>query len=178
VIRKVTKPGPEGLARAADCGHFVEIMACPSGCLNGGGQIPEPKMAPPPASGDQDAATSADGSAVATSKPSAAAQSRDGRKRRLGAMQGLLHDAPGVAVVRPEDHPLVLPLYRRIAALSAADSTASKERAATPSQPEALASLDRLVGGAAARRWLGAEWRSLKVDDSGKAIVGASSLKW
>lgn len=26
--------------------HFVEVMACPSGCLNGGGQIPAPKETP------------------------------------------------------------------------------------------------------------------------------------
>jgi len=173
VIRRVTKPGPEGLARAAECGHFVEIMACPSGCLNGGGQVPEPKVAALSTGIASNGYAAANGGAAPPGK-SAAAQSRDERKRRLGEMHTLLHDAAGVAVVPPEEHPLVLPLYRRIAALAAPARTAPRGRAAGP---EALA-LKSLVGGSATRRWLTAEWRSLKVDESGKEIIGASTLKW
>eukprot|EP00913_Durusdinium_trenchii_P032079 g30041.t1 len=42
VIRRVAKlNGTNGSFK--DVGHFVEIMACPGGCLNGGGQIPDAK---------------------------------------------------------------------------------------------------------------------------------------
>merc|ERR1712217_335071 len=40
VIKRITK---KGTRPSQECGHFVEIMACPGGCLNGGGQVPAPK---------------------------------------------------------------------------------------------------------------------------------------
>ena len=41
VVRKC-KAGARGGAGSGDGYDFVEIMACPSGCLNGGGQLPPP----------------------------------------------------------------------------------------------------------------------------------------
>mmetsp|Transcript_52335 Transcript_52335/g.124936 ORF Transcript_52335/g.124936 Transcript_52335/m.124936 type:complete len:575 (+) Transcript_52335:71-1795(+) len=87
VIKKVTKQGRNPIT---ECGHFVEIMACPGGCLNGGGQIPAPKV-------------------EGAQKLSQAAQ-----RSRLTELDSLLHSGTGVAVVPPSEHPLVLPIYRHI----------------------------------------------------------------
>mmetsp|Transcript_48208 Transcript_48208/g.90292 ORF Transcript_48208/g.90292 Transcript_48208/m.90292 type:complete len:592 (-) Transcript_48208:51-1826(-) len=142
VMRRLTK---SGTSPQNECGHFVEIMACPGGCLNGGGQIPAPK------------------------KPGAGTQS--GRKDRLNALEALHHSGHGVAVVPPAEHPLMLPLYRYIS--SRAVASASTETLEAKRLP-----LKELIGGVAARSWLSAQWKSLKVDDEGKAVVGASVLKW
>lgn len=142
VIRRLTKGG----AQQSECGHFVEIMACPGGCLNGGGMIAEPKKV--------------------------GASSQADRKERLNALETLLHKGQGVATVPPRDHPLMLPLYRYVASRATA-SVSARTEGCSKRQP-----LDELVGGAAVRSWLSAQWKSLKVDDDGNAIVGTSALKW
>lgn len=125
---------------ADDAWHFVEIMACPGGCLNGAGTILPPKT---------------DGARV------------QDRRERLDALEALLHHADGTTVVPPAEHPLVLPLYRYIVAKAASTGGGDLE------QP-----LAQLVGTAPVRSWLSADWRSLKVDSEGKAVIGTSSLKW
>lgn len=145
VIRRITRAGVDP---AKECGHFVEIMACPGGCLNGGGQIPLPKT------GGGGTARKAD------------------RDQRLSEMDSLLHQGEGTAFVAPSKHPLVLPLYRFMAA-RAAGSGAGAGAAALAEAP-----LDGLVGNAEVQRWLAADWRSLKVDSEGKAVVSSSVLKW
>lgn len=142
VMRRLTK---SSTSPQKDCGHFVEIMACPGGCLNGGGQIPAPK------------------------KPGAGTQA--GRKERLNNLEAIHHSGHGVVVVPPAEHPLMLPLYRYVASRAAA--SASRQTSEGKEQP-----LDELVGGVAARSWLSAQWKSLKVDDEGKTVVGTSALKW
>eukprot|EP00927_Polykrikos_kofoidii_P061577 TRINITY_DN56406_c0_g1_i1.p1 TRINITY_DN56406_c0_g1~~TRINITY_DN56406_c0_g1_i1.p1 ORF type:complete len:687 (+),score=121.56 TRINITY_DN56406_c0_g1_i1:33-2093(+) len=141
------------------CGHFIEILACPGGCLNGGGQIPVGTVPSP----TQDSVVGSD--AVAPKHSSAGS-----RRERLRPLEAALrgHDDVGnseTAIVAPCEHPGILKLYRHIAARG--DSNASND------EP-----LDQLVGGEAVRRWLAADWRSLKVDVEGKPIVGASALKW
>lgn len=86
IIRRLTKPGADP---GKECGDFVEIMACPGGCLNGSGL-------------------------VAPEKPNGAALSRSERREHVGMLENLLHSGEGVAVVSPIDHPLMLPLYQYI----------------------------------------------------------------
>jgi iron only hydrogenase large subunit-like protein len=142
VIRRLTK---EGTDPSKELGDFVEIMACPGGCLNGAG-LP----APPKAVG-----------AVPTPRE---------KRERLENLESLLHSGEGVAVVPPLEHPLMPRLYRYIA--SRAEQT--KPSADKMHQLE----LSELVGGVAVRGFLGAEWRSLKVDEEGKEVVSTSVLKW
>eukprot|EP00929_Paragymnodinium_shiwhaense_P108442 TRINITY_DN74766_c0_g1_i1.p1 TRINITY_DN74766_c0_g1~~TRINITY_DN74766_c0_g1_i1.p1 ORF type:complete len:620 (+),score=111.23 TRINITY_DN74766_c0_g1_i1:84-1943(+) len=105
VVRKLTKADASGVSKAAavngksvepPCGHFVEVMACPGGCLNGGGQIPIPKK------------ENRDG-----------AQAQADREERLAAMDALLRRGEGIAFLKPAEHPDVLPLYRYMTAASA-----------------------------------------------------------
>lgn len=147
VIRRVAKVSPNGAG--AECGHFIEIMACPGGCLNGAGQIHAPKA------GHQGARISS--------------------RAHLEEMEALLHSAPGTAVVRPEQHPLMLPIYRRIVCSvpTGAVPQVSAGAAAASDQP-----LQVMVGSAAVRKWFSADWRSVKVDAAGKQVVGTSALKW
>jgi iron only hydrogenase large subunit-like protein len=86
IIRRLTKPGADP---GKECGDFVEIMACPGGCLNGSGL-------------------------VAPEKPNGAPLSRSERREHVGMLENLLHSGEGVAVVSPIDHPLMLPLYQYI----------------------------------------------------------------
>lgn len=133
IIRRITK----GRSQAGkDCGDFVEIMACPGGCLNGGGQIPSGK------------------------RPGVASD----RNEHLGKLEALIHDSD-TAVVAPAAHPLIPALYNYIACQSDVKS-------------EVSSSWDRLIGSDLVRRWLSAEWRSLKVDSEGKEVVGTSAFKW
>ena len=67
------------MAKSSDVGHFVEIMACPGGCLNGGGQI---------------------------ASEQSAQKSQAARRERLQALEEVLLTAEHVA---PARHPLVLP---------------------------------------------------------------------
>eukprot|EP00930_Biecheleria_cincta_P024264 TRINITY_DN17379_c0_g1_i5.p1 TRINITY_DN17379_c0_g1~~TRINITY_DN17379_c0_g1_i5.p1 ORF type:complete len:130 (-),score=30.23 TRINITY_DN17379_c0_g1_i5:58-447(-) len=129
-------------------------MACPGGCLNGGGQIPEAK---------------AQGSAESTGEAAgAAAGQQAARRRRLANLEDLLVAGEGTAVVAPAEHPLVLPLYRYVASRAEGGAAQGAEGA----------SLESLVGSKPVRSWLGAEWRSLKVDEQGQAVLGSSALKW
>ncbi|CAE7315164.1 Ciao3 [Symbiodinium sp. CCMP2456] len=92
VIRRITK-GSSGDGK--DIGHFVEIMACPGGCLNGGGQIaPEKKPV------EEDPDTKASSQVV--------------RRQRLQNLEQTLAEGDGTAYVHPSEHPLVLPIYRYI----------------------------------------------------------------
>lgn len=142
IIRRMTKPGSKP---RKECGDFVEIMACPGGCLNGAGQVTPPKK---------------DG----------AAPTQSNRRERLEALEDLLCNGEGVAVVPPIEHPLVPALYSYIA---------SRAPSATPHNGTADSKqLDKLIGGSAVRSFLEASWRSLKVDSEGNAIVGTSALKW
>jgi len=154
VIRRVSKAGANSTAACdSSVGHFVEIMACPGGCLNGGGQIPEAK--------DQ-------GSAASTGEAAGVADGQQAaRRRRLASLEELLVAGEGTVVVAPAEHPLVLPLYRYVA---------SRAEGAAPGAEGA--SLESLVGSKPARSWLGAEWRSLKVDEQGQAVLVSSALKW
>merc|ERR1719265_3137553 len=63
-------------------------MACPGGCLNGGGQIP----------------------LIKDGRKSATDQSE--RKHHLEDLEASLHNGEGIAVVGPMDHPDVEELYR------------------------------------------------------------------
>lgn len=153
VIRKVVKASSEGVGQ--ECGHFIEIMACPGGCVNGGGQALAPKLVPPPP-----------GSAPDVVKAHADV-TRDERRRRLDELEASLRSGGGVAVVTPADHPLVLPIYREIQRLAAVHSDSSGQ-----------AELSSLIGGTAVRSFLGAQWRSLKVGADGKLVVGTSALRW
>jgi len=148
VIRRITKPGAEP---SRECGHFVEIMACPGGCLNGGGQIPAPKK-------------------------EGTGRAHLDRRRRLEELEAILSNGDGTAVLPPAEHPLVLPLYRYVA--SRAGDRGDAERGCRLAALGAREPLGRLVGSAAVRSWLSAEWRSLKVDSEGKPVVGTSALKW
>jgi len=144
IIRRITKSSSRQIP---ECGHFVEIMACPGGCLNGGGQIPLQK---------------ADGTTP----------DRADRQTHLRRLEGLLHACDAnTSYVRPVEHPLVLQLYRYMAAAGSATT-------GMPNQAVVAPSLDSLVGTEAARHWLLAEWRSLKVDAEGKPITGTAALKW
>jgi len=136
VIRRVAKVNGD----FKDVGHFVEIMACPGGCLNGGGQIPEPKKEDQPENKSQAA-----------------------RRQRLQNLEELLvGSSSGTSYVPPAEHPLVLPIYRYIAAQVSAKQT----------------SLEGLMGSDEIRSWLSAEWKSLKVDSDGKDVMTSSVLKW
>jgi len=136
VIRRVAKVNGD----LKDVGHFVEIMACPGGCLNGGGQIPEPKKEDQPENKSQAA-----------------------RRQRLQNLEELLvGSSSGTSYVPPAEHPLVLPIYRYIAAQVSAKQT----------------SLEGLMGSDEIRNWLSAEWKSLKVDSDGKDVMTSSVLKW
>jgi iron only hydrogenase large subunit-like protein len=140
VIKRVTKVGGNPVR---DVGHFVEILACPGGCLNGGGQM--------------SLATSSD---------------RQERKERLQMLEKTSKDAGSTTLVRPDEHPSVARLYAYMQDNGAKDlpksSTPIGERSADADNADA----------AAVRRWLAAEWRSLKVGEDGKEIVTASVLKW
>jgi len=140
IIKRITRSSDAGLAHAAGRERldFVEIMACPGGCLNGGGQVPPPKGATP------------------TEK-----------SVRMEVLEGLMHDGKSTVVVPPSEHPLVLPLYRFIASNARESASCGVDQ-----------SLKSLIGGDAARSWLQAEWRSLKVDAEGNQVMGASVLKW
>jgi len=95
VIRRVAKAD----GNLKDTGHFVEIMACPGGCLNGGGQIPEPKKEDQPENKSQAA-----------------------RRQRLQNLEELLIGSnSGTTYVPPAEHPLVLPIYRYIVAQVSAE---------------------------------------------------------
>jgi len=138
VIRKVSKAGgSEGRES-----HFVEIMACPGGCLNGSGLLPESRE-------------KAETSQVA-------------RRKRLDGLEAILVSGHGTAQVAPADHPLVLRLYRYILSRSAEPESKTAH----------AASLESMIGSKAARGWLSAEWRSLKVDSEGKDVISTSALKW
>eukprot|EP00435_Cladocopium_sp_Y103_P051573 s1501_g16.t1 len=133
VIRRVAKAD----GNLKDTGHFVEIMACPGGCLNGGGQIPEPKKEDQPENKSQAA-----------------------RRQRLQNLEELLiGSSSGTTYVPPAEHPLVLPIYRYIAA-----QVSAKEKP-----------LEGLIGSEEIRSWLSAEWKSLKVDSEGKDVVTSSA---
>eukprot|EP00438_Fugacium_kawagutii_P006964 Skav214557 [mRNA] locus=scaffold627:6632:10416:- [translate_table: standard] len=136
VIRRVAKAN----GSLKEVGHFIEIMACPGGCLNGGGQIPEPQKEEP-------------------EKKSQAA-----RRQRLQNLEELLvgSDEKGTSYVPPGEHPLVLPIYRYMAAQVSVS----------------VRSLESLIGSDEIRSWLCAEWKSLKVDSEGKDVVTSSVLKW
>eukprot|EP00438_Fugacium_kawagutii_P032353 Skav234856 [mRNA] locus=scaffold840:80555:81100:- [translate_table: standard] len=135
VIRRVARAN----GNLKEVGHFVEIMACPGGCLNGGGQIPEPKKEDQPENKSQAA-----------------------RRQRLQTMEELLIGGSDATYVPPAEHPLVLPIYRYIAA-----QVDAKDQA-----------LESLIGSDKIRGWLSAEWKSLKVDSEGKDVVTSSVLKW
>uniref|UniRef100_A0A7S4QCL7 Iron hydrogenase large subunit C-terminal domain-containing protein n=1 Tax=Alexandrium monilatum TaxID=311494 RepID=A0A7S4QCL7_9DINO len=151
VIRRITKMGVDP---SKECGHFVEIMACPGGCLNGGGQIPAPKK---------------EGTGTAQLE----------RRQRLEELEAILHSGDGVAVLPPAEHPLVLPLYRYIVARAGGGLDTEERCIAAACAPQGRQELlGQLVGSAGVRSWLSADWRSLKVDSEGKPIVGTSALKW
>jgi len=93
------------------------------------------------------------------------------RKDRVDALERLLHSGDGVAVVPPIDHPLIPRLYNYIASRA----PIAKPDSSTPAKQCELA---ELIGGVAVRSFLGAAWKSLKVDSEGNEIVGSSALKW
>ncbi|CAE7229818.1 Ciao3 [Symbiodinium sp. CCMP2592] len=98
VIRRITKGSSDG----KEIGHFVEIMACPGGCLNGGGQIaPEKKPV------EED--------------PDTKASSQVMRRQRLQNLEQTLAEGDGTAYVHPSEHPLVLPIYRYIVSQASGD---------------------------------------------------------
>ena len=95
-----------------------------------------------------------------------APRSQRERRARLAELEGTLVGGEGTATVEPAEHPLVPRLYARMAG-------------EPPGGTEAPAEVvRRLVGSRAARQWLSAEWRSLKVDLDGNDVVGSSVLKW
>lgn len=147
VIRRVVKDSGE------EANHFVEIMACPGGCLNGGGQIPEPKgggLAPVAAGAE-------------TLAEADATQAPPQRRRRLHELEAAFHSGEGTAVVPPASHPLIPELYRYIAGKGG--EAGSK-------------GVDSIIGSTGVKAWLGAEWKSLKVDEAGNAVLSSSVLKW
>lgn len=81
---------------------FVEIMACPGGCLNGGGQI--------------------------RSKQSQEADGQTTRRMKLSEMEAMLTDGEGTAYVSPQTHPLTLQLYRYIVQQASAGATGTLEK--------------------------------------------------
>lgn len=90
VIRRVAKlNGTNGSFK--DVGHFVEIMACPGGCLNGGGQIPDAK-----------------------SEEQHEAKTQAARRQRLNGLEDVLLE--GASYVTPAEHPLAQRIYEYIAA--------------------------------------------------------------
>jgi len=110
VIKKVMKQGKNP---TVECGHFVEIMACPGGCLNGGGQIPAP---------NHDGAQNG-------------GQAR--QRTHLVVMDELHHRGTGVAVVSPAEHPLILPIYRHICQSHGSGCKAEKSLGECVASPEA-----------------------------------------
>lgn len=88
VIRRITKPVSNPQDSNKSLGEFVEVMACPGGCLNGGGQIPVIK------DGRKNAADQSD------------------RKQHLEDLEAAFHNGEGTAVVGPMNHPDVEDLYR------------------------------------------------------------------
>jgi len=148
VVRRITKPSTDP---NKDCGHFVEIMACPGGCLNGGGQLSVPKAA----AGQQ-------------------------KRKHLKELEDILIKGSGTAVVRPSEHPLVRPLYEYMVAAAAHETTQpqTRHREGPGLSSSASAKLENLVGCMGVRHWLAADWKSLKVDSEGNAVVGTSALKW
>eukprot|EP00434_Breviolum_minutum_P027324 symbB.v1.2.024161.t2/scaffold2264.1/size174359/16 len=123
VIRRVAKVNGD----FKDVGHFVEIMACPGGCLNGGGQIPEPKKEDQPENKSQAA-----------------------RRQRLQNLEELLvGSSSGTSYVPPAEHPLVLPIYRYIAAQVSAKQT----------------SLEGLMGSDEIRSKITKGWRMAAIGD-------------
>jgi len=164
VIRRLTQGADNSIAAqwakaagkeitpAPACGHLVEIMACPGGCLNGGGQIP-----------------AADAS---TRGPVPKAE----RKTRLDSLEKQLCHGQGVAFIPPAEHPDILDVYSYIVNHDCSEeaSLTVKDIVAKPAHD----SLKDMVGGTAVHRWLAAGWRSLKVDSEGKAIISTSALKW
>jgi len=149
IVRRITKPSTDP---NRDCGHFVEMMACPGGCLNGGGQVLVPK---------------------------AAGGQRD--RKHLQELEDILITGGGTAVVPPSEHPLVLPLYEYMVTAAAHEITQHDilPRGGTV-LPSNLASakLEDLIGSTGVRHWLAADWRSLKVDSEGNEVLGTSALKW
>mmetsp|Transcript_42322 Transcript_42322/g.76777 ORF Transcript_42322/g.76777 Transcript_42322/m.76777 type:complete len:572 (-) Transcript_42322:112-1827(-) len=110
VIKKVLK---QGRNPTSECGHFVEIMACPGGCLNGGGQILAPK-------------------------PDGVQNGGQARQRNhLVVMDELHHRGTGVAVVSPAEHPLVLPIYRHICSITGDGSKLARSLEECVASPEA-----------------------------------------
>jgi len=149
-IKRITKPssGDEAV-------HFVEIMACPGGCLNGGGQIPEPKRKGPEPAGAADAGST---------------QPR--RRERLSELEATFHSGEGIVVTPPAEHPLLPEIYRYMAVRAAAGQKGVKAAGL------AGEGLQSLVGSAGVKAWLAADWKSLKVDESGNAVLSSSVLKW
>lgn len=150
VIRRLTKPGAN---LRKECGDFVEIMACPGACLNGGGQVVPPKVA-------------------------GAAPTKNQRKERLDALEALLHSGDGIRVVPPAEHPLVLPLYQYVVAHAEKVLAKGTSHKRAHRSPNGNQSLDCLIGSEAVKTFFEATWKSLKVDDDGKALLGTSALKW
>merc|ERR1711920_844066 len=110
VIKRLTKKGADP---RDECGHFVEIMACPGGCLNGGGQIPAPHR-----------------------EGGRKGQTVD-RKNHLSQLEATLQSGDGTAFVNPSEHPLVLPLYRYMAARGATSGSADQSSTSIPNSSDA-----------------------------------------
>eukprot|EP00928_Gymnodinium_smaydae_P042795 TRINITY_DN28789_c0_g1_i1.p1 TRINITY_DN28789_c0_g1~~TRINITY_DN28789_c0_g1_i1.p1 ORF type:complete len:626 (-),score=153.74 TRINITY_DN28789_c0_g1_i1:77-1954(-) len=185
VIRKLSKLDAQtpSAQQVAECGHFIEIMACPGGCLNGGGQLPAAK-------------TAGEGKATGD-EPAVRVEGQTQRRERLSRLEAVLSQGDGTAILPAREHPLVAPLYRYIAAAAAAAPGASAAPdaasgagagagarallAALPNGAQAAQAdgdVEALVGSAVVQRWLAAGWRSLKVDEAGKSVVSSSALKW
>mmetsp|Transcript_76357 Transcript_76357/g.200344 ORF Transcript_76357/g.200344 Transcript_76357/m.200344 type:complete len:623 (+) Transcript_76357:103-1971(+) len=153
IIRRVAK------AESGDeASHFVEIMACPGGCLNGGGQIPEPKRSGQAGLG----AAGADAGQAGSEEPLGGTAKR---RQRLGELEAAFHSGESLAVTPPAQHPLVPELYRYMADRAQGEKGGAQ-------------GVDRSVGSPGVKAWLAADWKSLKVDDAGNAVVSASVLKW
>lgn len=132
VVHRLTKSTKEPF-------HFVEIMACPGGCLNGGGQI----------------------------QRSTDPLTKNERKERLKGLNSVHHNGDDVAfLTSPMEHPSLLGLYRYIASQTNTSNGGN------------LQGLEELVGGNFVTSWLSAKWNSHKLDEDGKKIITAATLKW
>jgi len=147
--------------------HFVEIMACPGGCLNGGGQL-----VASPTSTDEPTSTIGGGEVVEAAPPTTTS------KRRVEHLDNLMYSDPGAVVVPPKDLPLLPYVYDFLTRAAAADSNCT----ATSNGEKTDDTKTGLVGdgdGLTRLRALQATFKSLATDmrDPG-SITNMSTLKW
>eukprot|EP01071_Lankesteria_metandrocarpae_P006402 Lankesteria_metandrocarpae@DN4343_c0_g1_i1.p1 len=163
--------------------HFVEIMACPGGCLNGGGQLPDLPMAATntaSTSTGTDTPTVENGDAISGKVVGALeSESIDRRKLRMDKLEHSLHtQSQEVKVVPVESNRYALKIYNVWKALNNVVPSSAVPSSAVPTVPSSAAvpssaeSTNSFKGGL-----FTTSFKSLKPIE-GEGVILPSALKW